>query len=69
MSQQETPFTYMTDALERQLIEQELRAQAQQAAAKAVARGVKRFLSALNAVLVDATELQARERNKSLRSA
>ena len=69
MTQQETRFNYMSDALERQLIEQELRAQAQKAAAKAVARGVRRFLSALNAVLVDATEMQARARNKAMRSA
>lgn len=68
MSQQATQFKYLTDALERQLIEQELRAQAQQAAAKAVARGVRRFFSALNAVLVDATEMQSRARNNSLRS-
>lgn len=59
---------YLSDALERQLIEQELRSQAQKAAALAVARGIRRFFSALNSVLVDATEMQARARLNQLRS-
>lgn len=68
MSEKTQNFSYLSDALERQLIEQELRSQAQKAAALAIARGIRRFFSALNGVLVDATEMQARSRSNALRS-
>lgn len=41
----------MTDAIERELIERELRAMAQRAAARAFARGVRRVFANLKRVL------------------
>ena len=42
---QQYQISHMTDALERELIEQELRAMAQRAAAEAFARGVRRLFA------------------------
>lgn len=44
-------ITYMTDSLERELLEQELRAMAQREAAQAFARGVRRVLNKIRTAL------------------
>ncbi len=44
-------ITHMTDSLERELLEQELRAMAQRAAAEAVARGLRRVFAKLRSMV------------------
>jgi len=61
MSQKEitnTPFTHLADRLECELVERELRSQAQWAAACAVGRFFKNTFYQARAVMTDAAELQ-----------
>ncbi len=49
-----TQINYMTDALERELFEQELRSMAQRAAARAIARGVRQLFAKVRSLIVSA---------------
>lgn len=51
MNQQFQHISQMTDSLERELLEQELRAMAQRAAAEAFARGVRRLFAKFRSLL------------------
>lgn len=53
-----TPFTHLADRLECELVERELRSQAQWAAACAVGRFFKKTFNQARAVLADAAELR-----------
>lgn len=53
-----TPFTHLADRLECELVERELRSQAQWAAACAIGRFFKNAYTQTRLVLADAAELQ-----------
>ena len=68
MSEQYKNFAHLSSALEAQLIEQEIRSEAQLAAARAIGRAVRRFFAYINSVLIDATEMQLRARSNDTHS-
>jgi hypothetical protein len=49
-----TQISHMTDALERELLEQELRSMAQRAAAEAIARGVRQLFAKVRSLIAGA---------------
>lgn len=65
MNQPMQQINHMTDALERELLEQELRAMAQRAAAEAFARGVRRLFAKVRLLVSGARSTD----NTGLRSA
>ena len=53
-----TPFVYYSNRLESELLERELRSQAQWAAACAIGRFFKKSFKQARAVVIDAAQLQ-----------
>jgi hypothetical protein len=68
MSAQQQPFAYLSDSLERQLIEREMRAEAQRFALRAMIIGIKRVYHFVRSVIVSASELQSQVRNNQNRT-
>jgi len=63
-----TPFLYYSNRLECELIERELRSQAQWAAACAIGRFFKKSYQQARAVMIDAAQLQKELGSNTVRS-